>query len=65
VEECWHNLAMREITRCAEEDDHMRVGNALDAQSSAKWILRPSLRRWLSRLAAEPQFTNCRVALSW
>jgi hypothetical protein len=56
---------MREITRCAEEDDHMRVGNALDAQSSAKWILRPSLRRWLSRLAAEPQFTNCRVALSW
>jgi hypothetical protein len=64
VEKCGNNLTVRKVACCAEEDDHMRVGNALDAQSGAKWILRPSLCRRLSRLAAEPQFANCCVAFA-
>jgi hypothetical protein len=64
VKECGHNLAVREVTRCAEEDHHMRIRNALNAQPCAQWILCPPLCRRLSRLAAEPQITNCRVPLS-
>ena len=64
VEECGNDLAVRKVARCTEEDHHIRIGDALNAQPGAKRILRPSLRRRLSRLAAEPQITNCRVPLS-
>ena len=64
VEERGNNLAVRKVTRCAEEDNDIRIRNALDAQSGPKRILRPLLRCRLSCLATEPQFTNCGVAFA-
>ena len=64
MEERWHDLAVRKVARCPEEDHDMRIWNTLDAQSSAEGILRTPLRSRLSCLAAEPQFTNCCVSLS-
>jgi hypothetical protein len=64
VEERGNNLAVRKITRCAEEDNDIRIGDALNAQPCAQWILRALLRCRLSRLAAEPQITNRCVPLS-
>ena len=64
MEERRYDLAMRKVARCTEEDYHVRVGDALDAQPGAQWILRPLLCRRLSCLAAEPQVTNRCVALS-
>lgn len=63
MEERWDNLAMGKVTRCTKEDHHMRVWNALNAQTSTQRILRPLFRRRLSSLAAKPQITNCGVAL--
>lgn len=59
-----NHLAVRKVARCAEEDHHMRIGNALNAQSGTKRVLCPLLCRRLSRLAAEPQFANCCVAFA-
>ena len=64
VEECGHDLAVGKVTRCAEEDHHMRIRDALNAQPCAQWILCSLLRCRLSRLAAEPQITNRCVPLS-
>ena len=63
MEERWDNLAVRKVTRRTKENHHMRIRNALDAQSGAQWVLRPLLRRRLSSLAAKPQITNGGVAL--
>ena len=64
MEEGRYDLAMCEVTRSTKEDHHMRVRDALDAQSGAQWILRPLLCHRLSCLAAEPQITNRCVTLS-
>jgi hypothetical protein len=64
MKECWYDLAVRKVTRCAKQDHHVRIRHAFNAQSGAKWILRPLLCRRLSCLAAEPQITNRCVALS-
>ena len=64
MEEGRYDLAMCEVASGTEEDHHMRIRNALDAQSGAQWILRPLLCRRLSCLAAEPQITNRCVPLS-
>jgi hypothetical protein len=63
MEERWDNLAVRKVTRCTEENHHMRVGNALNAKSGAQWVLRPLLRRRLSRFLAESKIANCCVPL--
>ena len=63
MEERGNYLAMGEVTRCAEKDHHMRIRNALNAQTSTQRILCPLLRRRLSSLAAEPEITNGGVAL--
>lgn len=64
VEESRYHLAVGEVTRCAKEDHHMGIRNALNAQSGTKWILRPLLYCRLSSLAAKPQITNRCVSLS-
>jgi hypothetical protein len=54
---------VRKVTRRTKENHHMRIRNALDAQSGAQWVLRPLLRRRLSRFLAESQIANCCVPL--
>ena len=54
VEERGNNFAVRKVARCAEEDHHMWIRDALNAQSGTQRILRLPLCRRLSRLAAEP-----------
>ena len=62
MEERRYDLAMRKVARCTEEDHHVRVGDALNAQPGTQWILCPPLCGRLSCLAAEPQIANRRVA---
>ena len=45
LEDGRHHLAAREVAGCSEEDDDVRIGDPLDAQTGAQRIPGAALRR--------------------